>query len=226
MSLAHASGYDLLKLVNLKTRSKRNFMAQSTITIIDGYNVLFQTPLMVADKGRYQYEISRKRLVGFVFLSMEPSTGSMTEIVFDSKQKRTQSPRVEQFSDRIRVTFASHVVEADQFIEDLIIHHEQPKSLWVVSSDGKIKSTARSFGVTSIDSRDWYERTLRLIPIDRRGWIQAGKLPPTFQSKEERKPKLIGPSRDAKKVQDAKNRARTNLTDDDLSQLRDFDDGV
>lgn len=147
-------------------------------------------------------------------------------LVYDSKQKKTQEPQVELFSERIHITYASHVAEADQFIEDLIIQHEHPKSLRVISGDGKIKSTARSFGVQSVNSRDWFDQTLRLIPRDRRSWIQAGQLPPAFEQTKNLKSKLLGQSPDAKKVLDAKDRARKNLTDHDLNQLRDFSDGM
>lgn len=191
----------------------------STTLVIDGYNVLFQTPLMVADRGKIDSQLSRQRLVHFTAMVVPAGTHQQTVIVFDSKQTQTQEAHVEHHESGLQIVFASNFEEADQYIEDLIIKHPQPKSLTVISGDGKIKTTARSYGAKTQESREWYERNLTHIPIGQQVWIIAGTLPrppATDQQIADMESKGPMPSREQM------NRANRELSDIDMSEFLDF----
>ncbi len=192
--------------------------------VIDGYNVLFQTPLMVAEKGTYIYELSRKRLVAFVELAIAKEKLIETVIVFDSKQQRTAAATIETQSSGLQVVFASNYSEADQYIEDLVIGHAKPRSLKVVSGDGKIKSTAKSYGAECYGARDWFERTLAVIPQVDRGWIFEGVLPTLDKGSHKSDPQMERNVQKKHPDPDIKNRAMRDLQDIEWSKFEDFDD--
>jgi predicted RNA-binding protein with PIN domain len=184
--------------------------------VIDGYNVLFQTPLMVAAKGKNDSQLSRQRLIAFTAMVLPPGTHDQTLIVFDSKQTQTEEAHLEQHPSGLQIAFASNFEEADQYIEDLIIRHPQPKTLLAVTGDGKIKATARSYGARIQESRTWYEQNLARIPISQQVWIIAGTLPrPPATDQQIADMESSGPMPDRQQMQ----RANRELSDDDLAQF-------
>lgn len=187
--------------------------------VIDGYNVLFQTPLMVTNKGSVDSQLSRQRLIHFIARVVPAGTHDQTLVVFDSKQTKTDQAHVETHESGLQIAFASNFEEADQYIEDLIIHHPAPKSLLVITGDGKIKATARSYGAKTQESRQWYEQSLAHIPIGQQVWIIAGTLPrppATDQQIAEMESKGPMPSREQM------HRANRELSDMDMSEFLDF----
>lgn len=88
---------------------------------------------------------------------LTPAERATAICVFDAHTDR--SPNTTDFVlEDIRVCFAHHHREADDFIEDLIEHHRSPRSLVVVSSDRRIQSAAKYRQAQTIDSRDWYDK--------------------------------------------------------------------
>ena len=146
--------------------------------VLDGYNVLFQTPLAISDgRGDIDLESSRRRLIGFLSELVSRTKRSDTAVVFDSKQLKSAAPQISQAAPSLWVVFASHLDEADPYIEELIATHLRPKSLTVVTADRKILSTARSYAAVSIDPIQWYESSLLRLDPDKLDWIESGGSP-------------------------------------------------
>jgi predicted RNA-binding protein with PIN domain len=148
--------------------------------VIDGYNVLFQTPLLVANRGQNDYRLGRARLVAFASLVVPQPLLNQTLIVFDSKKERTAEASIEHHLSGIRIAYASNFAEADQYIEAMIAESPYPKQLEVVSSDGKIRSTAQHYASKMQDAKEWYYRSLSRIPANQQSWIGNGILPEAF----------------------------------------------
>ncbi len=144
--------------------------------VIDGYNVLFQTPLLVASHGRNDYRLGRARLIAFVSLVVPQPLLNQTLIVFDSKKERTPEASIEYHLSGIRIAYASNFDEADQYIEAVIAESPYPKQLEVVSSDGKIRSTAQYYASKRHHAKDWFYQSLSRIPVNQQSWIVTGTL--------------------------------------------------
>ncbi|MCY2975685.1 MAG: NYN domain-containing protein [Planctomycetota bacterium] len=126
-------------------------------TVIDGYNLLHQTPVMQSGSGPTWLHQQRSNLIHELAKLLTPAERVSTICVFDAHTDR--SPNTTDFVlEDIRVCFAHHHREADDFIEDLIDQHRSPRSLLVVSSDRRIRNAAKYRQAQTIDSRDWYEK--------------------------------------------------------------------
>lgn len=125
-------------------------------TVIDGYNLLHQTPVMQSGSGPAWLHQQRINLIQELAKLLTPAERTTTMCVFDAHTDR--SPNTTDFVlEDIRVCFAHHHREADDFIEDLIEQHRSPRSLLVVSSDRRIRNAAKYRQVKTIDSREWYD---------------------------------------------------------------------
>ncbi len=126
-------------------------------TVIDGYNLLHQTPVMQSGSGPAWLHQQRINLIQELAKLLTPEERRTTICVFDAHTDR--SPNTTDFVlEDIRVCFAHHHREADDFIEDLIDQHRSPRSLLVVSSDRRIQNAAKYRQAQTIDSRDWFDR--------------------------------------------------------------------
>lgn len=125
--------------------------------VIDGYNLLHQTPVMQTGSGAVWLHQQRINLVQRLAKLLTPSERTTTMCVFDAHTDR--SPNTTDFVlDDIRVCFAHNHREADDFIEELIEQHPSPQSLLVVSSDRRIQSAARYRQAQTTNSREWFDK--------------------------------------------------------------------
>jgi len=128
----------------------------SVRVLIDGYNLMHQTPTMQSGSGSIWLHQQRLRLIQVLADAIEVSQRSTMMIVFDAHTDR--SPNTTDFVlMEIRVRFAHEHNEADDLIEDIIEQHPAPKSLLVVSSDRRIKLAAKYRQAQAVDSREWFE---------------------------------------------------------------------
>ena len=125
--------------------------------VIDGYNLLHQTPVMQTGSGAVWLHHQRINLVQQLAKLLTPSERTTTMCVFDAHTDR--SPNTTDFVlDDIRVCFAHNHREADDFIEELIEQHPSPRSLLVVSSDRRIQNAARYRQAQTTNSREWFDK--------------------------------------------------------------------
>jgi len=135
----------------------------SVRVLIDGYNLLHQTPVMQRGSGSEWLHSQRIRLIHSLanFLSIEERSSVMC--VFDAHTHR--SPNTTDFVlELIRVRFAHEYSEADDLIEEFIDSHPSPNSLLVVSSDRRIQNAAKSCHVQFVDSRQWFDELVSRHP--------------------------------------------------------------
>lgn len=146
-------------------------MTNSIRTLIDGYNLLFQSNFVGRSRGPGWLERSRNRLLQFLQTHLPERELSATHIVFDATQSalssrgETTDERLTEFS--FSISFAREHSEADDLLEEIIVRHFHPKSLLVVSSDHRVQRRARARRATTIDSEAFLERLQRQGLADR-----------------------------------------------------------
>ncbi len=129
--------------------------------LIDGYNLLHQSPVMQTGSGAKWLEQQRDRLVHSLAELLTPSDRENTVVVFDAHSGPSAST-VDKTIEGIRVRFAHHYLEADDLIESMIEAHPNPQSLIVVSSDRRLQRAARSRRAKSLDGREWFDALSRV----------------------------------------------------------------
>lgn len=128
--------------------------------LIDGYNLLHQSPFLTTDRGPGWLARARTRLL--VFLQSHQTTPPKAiTIVFDSKESHGLQDR-EQFHS-IEVLFAQGHEEADDLLEHLISKHSHPRSLVVVSADHRVQKAARRRDAQALDGDIWLDRWERPV---------------------------------------------------------------
>ncbi|MFN5950369.1 MAG: NYN domain-containing protein [Pirellulaceae bacterium] len=150
--------------------------------LIDGYNLLHQSPSMTVDRGPGWTQRARTRLLHWLARHLPLPVQSKTLVVFDAP-KRPSSLDLEPDGSQtignhrtdgsaIEVRFAIGYPEADQLLIDLIGKHSHPSKLLVVSSDRAIRTAAQRRRSEHRASQEWIEALLARSP-------QA--LPPRFR---------------------------------------------
>ena len=122
--------------------------------LIDGYNLLHQSPYLMKDRGKGWVHKARLRLLEFI-ATHQPLAPLAITVVFDASRGVEHSR--EEFRG-IEVLFANDHNEADDLIEELIRKHSHPQSLTVVSSDHRIQTIANRRHANPIDSEIWIDR--------------------------------------------------------------------
>lgn len=124
--------------------------------LIDGYNLLFQSPLVERGRGPGWLERARKKLIAYLQSQMPKELLRQTTIVFDASQTGETAAdfRTEQ---GMTVLFARQHPEADDLLEDFIRKHSSPKSLTVVSSDQRIRRRAKARRARDLTSSQFLE---------------------------------------------------------------------
>jgi len=123
--------------------------------LIDGYNLLYATGIVVRGIGPGTLERARLALLNFLAASIEPERIPRTTIVFDAAGRMRERPREVEHRG-LKVIFAVGYADADALIEALIRSHSAPKQLTVVSSDRRIQQAARRRRARAVDSEAWY----------------------------------------------------------------------
>ncbi len=122
--------------------------------LIDGYNLLHQSPVMGRNRGKNWLEQARHRLVGYLASLLNAAQRKQTMIVFDASRRRSTTPDDETLWD-IRVIYAIDHQEADDLVEKIVRQHPTPRLLTVVSSDHRLQRCARARRATAIDCDAW-----------------------------------------------------------------------
>lgn len=143
---------------------------------------------------------------------------SQTLIVFDSKRERTTEAAIETHISGIRIAYASNFAEADQYIEAMIAESPYPKQLEVITSDGKIRSTAQHYASKTFDAKEWYFRSLTRIPFKQQVWIAKGELPESFEAPSSTKPSVV-----LEGHLDEADLESNSVSDEELDRLMDLD---
>ena len=145
----------------------------------------------MANRGQNDYRLGRTRLVAFTSLVVRTAILNQTLIVFDSKRERTAEAAIESHVSGIRIAYASNFDEADQYIEAMIAESPNPKQLEIITSDGKIRSTAQHYASKTFEAKEWYYRSLTRIPVHQQSWIAKGELPESFEAPLSTKPNVL-----------------------------------
>ncbi|MCA9192275.1 MAG: NYN domain-containing protein [Planctomycetales bacterium] len=127
--------------------------------LIDGYNLLFQSPFLGRGGGAKWLENARLRLLTHLVERLPADMRALTTVVFDAS-RRTEFTQDFQVSD-IQVYFAAEHPEADDLILFLLRQHSHAKQLTVVSGDRRIRDAARARKAVSVapeDFLDWLDR--------------------------------------------------------------------
>jgi len=127
--------------------------------LIDGYNLLHVTGIFGEGHDLTALHRSRRALLDFLAVSIDPKERAETTIVFDAGSAPPGLPRM-QLHHGMTVYFARGYADADAMIEQLLEQWEAPRSLLVVSSDHRVQRAARHRGAKSIDSGPWYSELL------------------------------------------------------------------
>ena len=131
-----------------------------TSILIDGYNLLHVTGIFGRGVGPGTLHRSRTALLNVLAESIAPDDVDHTTIVFDSAEAPPGLPRKVNHRG-MTVHFASSYADADELIEELIVQHQAPRTLVVVSSDHRIHRAARRRKATPIDSDRWFADLMR-----------------------------------------------------------------
>ncbi len=129
-------------------------------TLIDGYNLLFQSPLVGKARGRDWLSTARQRLVSLLLQRLTPDELKTTHIVFDAPRVG-RAPESEIHASGLSVVYAVNHAEADDLLEEIIRQHPTPKHLAVVSSDIRIRRCARSRRAFSVGAEQFLEQLER-----------------------------------------------------------------
>ena len=123
--------------------------------LIDGYNLLFALGLLTKQVGPDGVEPARRRLLEFLHARLGDAAGSVA-VVFDAARAPRHTP-AEEHHRGIHVYYALDD-EADDLIEDLIHHEQQPQGLGVVSDDRRLRDAARRGGCVVLRCLDFVEQ--------------------------------------------------------------------
>jgi uncharacterized protein len=123
--------------------------------LIDGYNLLHVTGIVGQGKNLTELHRSREALLHFLAESIEPAERSHTTIVFDASGAPPGLPPT-VVHDGMTVHFARDYADADAMLEELIVAHDTPRSLVVVSSDHRVQRAAKRRKAHAVDSDRWY----------------------------------------------------------------------
>lgn len=154
-------------------------------TLIDGYNLLFQSQLVGKGRGRQWLPAARQRLVQLLHTGLSPQILQTTHLVFDAPSVGP-APEPERHSTGLQVVYAVNYSEADDLLEEIIRQHPTPKQLTVVSSDQRIRRCAQARRAVSLDSEAFLEQleqgTFALSqPASKAGSESSADLPTTLE---------------------------------------------
>ena len=129
-------------------------------TLIDGYNLLFQSQLVGKGRGRDWLSTARQRLINLLHQHLSLDELKTTQIVFDAPSVGP-APEPDSFSSGLCIAYAVDHAEADDLLEQIIRQHPSPKLLTVVSSDLRIRRCARSRRAYSLGADQFLEQLER-----------------------------------------------------------------
>jgi hypothetical protein len=144
--------------------------------LIDGYNLIHALGMIQKHVGPGGLEASRTRLLDFLAAGFGADAPRCT-VVFDAKQAPPGVRRSQEHRG-LAIRFAPKKQSADDLIETLIDETAQPKSLVVVSNDGRLQNAAKRRG-----ARAWSHEAI-LDYLEERQATAPKPAPPTREKTE------------------------------------------
>lgn len=129
--------------------------------LIDGYNLMHAAGAMNARRGGARFHLARKRFLNQMAVALGPLVHETT-VVFDASHPPPGFP-VESTYKGIRIIFAVGDDDADSRIERMIGEHSNPKALFVVSSDHRVRRAAKRRKARPVEADEYLDhlQTLR-----------------------------------------------------------------
>jgi len=124
--------------------------------LIDGYNLLHAVGLARTTYGPGDLERCRTRMIHQLAVRLDESIVARTTVVFDAFSRFDDSERYQQ-QHGLNVVFAPAGTDADSEMEQLILAHDAPRQLLVVSSDHRLHKAAQKRRCQAIDSEPFWE---------------------------------------------------------------------
>lgn len=123
--------------------------------LIDGYNLLHVSGVFGCGTALTELHRSREALLAYLAAALKLSERKQTTIVFDAAGAPPGLPQSFAY-EGINVQFARDPGNADELLEKLIVAHDSPRKLVVVSSDHRVQRAAKRRRATAIDSDRWW----------------------------------------------------------------------
>jgi predicted RNA-binding protein with PIN domain len=142
--------------------------------LIDGYNLLHQSPSMNIDRGPGWTTRARRRLMHWLSLHLPKPVQEESLVVFDAPKPGVKLDPEQELAELalaadgskslITVRFAVGYEEADHLLIELIARHSHPRKLLVVSSDRAIRTAAQRRRAHDWGSQEWIDALLAHRP--------------------------------------------------------------
>jgi len=123
--------------------------------LIDGYNLLHVSGVFGRGTALTELHRSREALLAFLAASLTKAECETTTIVFDAAGAPPGLPQSYKY-EGLQVEFARDPGNADELLERLIVAHDTPRKLVVVSGDHRVQRAAKRRRATAIDSDRWW----------------------------------------------------------------------
>jgi len=121
--------------------------------LVDGYNLLHASGIFGGVRGEGGFEASRRALLDEIARLLGPAAAGAT-VVFDAADAPPGLPDRSSHAG-IDVRFARRHATADELIEELILDHDVPTALTVVSADNRVMAAARRRRSRAVPSGEW-----------------------------------------------------------------------
>jgi predicted RNA-binding protein with PIN domain len=109
--------------------------------VIDGYNLLYAMGVLQGRTGPTALHKARLGLLGLLSGTYGDDPPAIT-VVFDAAKSPPGLPHERDYRG-IHIRFATHDQQADDVIEELILHDSAPRRLTVVSDDHRLQQAAQ-----------------------------------------------------------------------------------
>ncbi|MCA9058071.1 MAG: NYN domain-containing protein, partial [Planctomycetaceae bacterium] len=128
-----------------------------TFLIIDGYNLMHAAGYARPRYGPGDLERRRGQFIRHLASAIRSDQLSDTTVVFDAFES-SGTDRETQHLSGMQVQFAPPGMDADSEIEELLISHNSPRQIVVVSSDHRLQKAASRRGSKCVDSEIFWKQ--------------------------------------------------------------------
>jgi predicted RNA-binding protein with PIN domain len=132
----------------------------ATAYLIDGYNLIHAMVSLGKRVGPGVLEKARLRLLGLLHASLGDRSAAVI-VVFDAAGAPPGSVPEHEYHG-LKIRFAPKGQQADDVIEDLILHDAAPKQLTVVSNDHRLQQAARRRKAKVLSCEEFLDLLARL----------------------------------------------------------------
>ena len=133
---------------------RRDDAMPAPFLIIDGYNVLYAAGMGQADYRTGDLQRCRDRLLRFLAARLKSAQLARALVIFDARDPPPDLP-ARRRQHGMQILFAQPHGDADLMIEELIRDHPHPRQVVLISSDQRLRRTARVYRAKSIASEQF-----------------------------------------------------------------------